>query len=236
MPHAADDAATEPLPTATALAEFARSLRDTRKSMPQTLDEILRTSIALIPTAGSGAITTLSKGERTVVASSDATAERLCTSQYELGEGPIATEIRHLPVVVATDLHNEHRWPTFAALSVAAGMRSLVAFQLFNNADDIGALVLYSTEVNAFDADTVAVGEALAAHAALALLSTQENDQFRSGLASRDIIGQAKGMIMERYNINAAQAFDILAKLSQQQNQPLHRLSRELVETDHPTT
>lgn len=216
------------------LAEFARSLRDTRRSMPETISEILRTAIRLIPGATVGCVTTVSKGERTVVASTDPVAEELCRLQYELDEGPIPTEVRHFDVVVSDDLTSEPRWPEFAVLAVGEGFKSLAAFQLYSNADDLGALVFYSDEPGAFDADAVEIGEALAAHAAIAMLGARDNEQFQAGLASRDIIGQAKGMIMERYDLDAVQAFELLAKLSQQQNLPLHRVARDLVETDHP--
>ncbi|OZD71182.1 hypothetical protein CH272_20265 [Rhodococcus sp. 05-340-1] len=220
---------------ASSLAEFARSLRDTRRSMPETVSEILRTAIRLIPGATVGCVTTVRKGVRTVVASTDPLAEKLCRLQYELDEGPIPTEVRHFDVVVSHDLTAEPRWPEFAVLAVKEGFKSLAAFQLFSNADDLGALIFYSDEQGAFDTDAVEIGEALAAHAAIAMLSARDNEQFRTGLASRDIIGQAKGMIMERYDLDAVQAFDLLAKLSQQQNLPLHRVARDLVETDHPT-
>ncbi|CAB4880719.1 MAG: GAF and ANTAR domain-containing protein [Rhodococcus sp.] len=220
---------------ALSLAQFARSLRDTHRSMPQTLSEILRMAIRLIPGATTGCITTVNKGERTVVASTDPIAEKLCRLQYELDEGPIPTEVRHLDVVVSYDLATEPRWPQFAAMAIEAGFKSLSAFQLYSNADDLGALVLYSDVTGAFDADAVAIGEALSAHAAIAMLSARDTEQFRTGLASRDIIGQAKGMIMERYDLDAVQAFDLLAKLSQQQNLPLHTVARDLVDADHPT-
>lgn len=217
------------------LAEFARALRETNRSMPQTMHEILRTATAIIPGATSGCITTVNKGERMVVASTGSLAERLCRLQYELDEGPIPTEVHHFDVVVADDLTDESRWPLFAATAVDEGMYSLAAFQLYSNADDLGALVLYGREKCAFDAEAVTIGEALAAHAAIAMLSARDYEQFRTGLASRDIIGQAKGMIMERYALDAVQAFDLLAKLSQQQNVPLHRVARDLVESDHPS-
>jgi hypothetical protein len=118
-------------------------------------------------------------------------------------------------------------------MAIEAGFKSLSAFQLYSNADDLGALVLYSDVTGAFDADAVAIGEALSAHAAIAMLSARDTEQFRTGLASRDIIGQAKGMIMERYDLDAVQAFDLLAKLSQ--HLPLHTVARNLVDADHPT-
>lgn len=235
MTHPSTGDSTSASANASTLAEFARSLRDARRSMSQTLDEILRTAILLIPGAVTGCITTVRRGERTVVASTDPVAEELCRLQYELGEGPIPTEVHHLDVVVADDLTDEDRWPQFAAVAVEHGFKSLAAFQLYSNVDDIGALVLYSGETGAFDSDAMTIGEALAAHAAIAMLSARDNEQFRTGLASRDIIGQAKGMIMERYDLDAVQAFDLLAKLSQQQNLPLHRVARDLVDTDHPT-
>ncbi|MGV8871174.1 MAG: GAF and ANTAR domain-containing protein [Rhodococcus sp. (in: high G+C Gram-positive bacteria)] len=220
---------------ASSLAEFARSLRDTRRSMPETMSAILRTATRLIPGATMGCVTTVSKGDRTVVASTDPLAEKLCRLQYELDQGPIPTEVRHLNVVVSHDLTSEPRWPDFAALAVDEGFYSLAAFQLYSHADDLGALVFYSDATGAFDAEAVEIGEALAAHAAIAMLSARDNEQFRTGLASRDMIGQAKGMIMERYDLDAVQAFELLAKLSQQQNLPLHQVAHDLVETDHPT-
>ena len=203
--------------------------------MPQTLDEILRSARVMIAGTTTACITTLNKGERTVLATTDPLAEELCLLQYELDEGPVITEVRHLDVVVSEDLENENRWPRFAVAARGNGIASLAAFQLYSNADDLGVLQLYSAETGAFDADAVTVGEAFAAHAAIAMLAARDDEQFRAGLANRDIIGQAKGMIMERFDIDAVQAFDLLSKLSQQQNRRLHLVARELVETDHPT-
>ncbi|WP_240930869.1 MULTISPECIES: GAF and ANTAR domain-containing protein [Nocardiaceae] len=216
------------------LAQFARDMRDERRSTSNTLNGILHTAVELVDGADSGCITTLTKGERTVVAATDEMAEELCRRQYEYGEGPIASEVRHFDVVVADDLGVEHRWPQFAAGAVDQGVRSLVAFQLFSNGDDVGALVLYSNRAKAFGPDAVFTGEALAAHAAIALLGARDNEQFRAGLASRDIIGQAKGMIMERYKIDADQAFELLTKLSQQRNIPLKKVAEELVAAERP--
>ncbi|SNS47481.1 GAF domain-containing protein [Rhodococcoides kyotonense] len=204
--------------------------------MPKTLDEILSSAITLIDHADSGAIATVDKGTRTIVASTSDLAEKLCRRQYEMSEGPILSEVRHLDVVVADDLDVEARWPHFASAAVDEGIRSLAAFQLYSNGDDVGALVLFSTTTQAFDPDAIVVGEALAAHAAIAMLAVRDGEQFRAGLASRDIIGQAKGMIMERYDVDAVQAFDWLVTLSQQQNIPLRAIAQSLVDADHPTT
>jgi AmiR/NasT family two-component response regulator len=61
-----------------------------------------------------------------------------------------------------------------------------------------------------------------------------ENEQLRRALATRDVIGQAKGILTERYNIDATAAFDPLIKLSQDSNTPVTNVARTLIELDHP--
>ena len=60
--------------------------------------------------------------------------------------------------------------------------------------------------------------------------SARRDEQFQRALSSRDVIGQAKGMIMERYRVDAVQAFEVLRKLSQDSNVPLLQIAAELVE------
>jgi AmiR/NasT family two-component response regulator len=76
----------------------------------------------------------------------------------------------------------------------------------------------------------------IAAHAAVGLSGARRGRQFRSGLATRDIIGQAKGIIMERYDTNAVDAFRLLVQLSQDRNKPLAQIAEALVDKDHPPT
>jgi AmiR/NasT family two-component response regulator len=61
----------------------------------------------------------------------------------------------------------------------------------------------------------------------------RRQDQFRSALASRDMIGQAKGVIMERFNLDAVEAFDLLTRLSRQSNIKLTDIARALIESEH---
>ena len=79
------------------------------------------------------------------------------------------------------------------------------------------------------------MGLIFATHMAVAWNSARRDEQFRMALASRDTIGQAKGMIMERYGIGAIQAFEMLRKLSQDSNMPLARIAQELVEKSRPS-
>jgi len=91
-----------------------------------------------------------------------------------------------------------------------------------------GALNLLSSSPHAFDDDAVSIGASLATHAAIAVIAAQREEQFRDALESRDTIGQAKGMLMEKLSVDADQAFRLLRKLSQQRNTPLYEIARTL--------
>ncbi len=150
--------------------------------------------------------------------------------QRELGEGPcIRAAVSDLTVWI-DDMRTETRWPNFAAAAADLGIRSMACFFLYIDGDDSAALNLHSTEPAAFTAEARQLGELFAAHAATALGAIQEKQQLRAALGSRDIIGQAKGMIMERYRLDADEAFALLARLSQDTNTKLVEVATQIVE------
>ena len=116
----------------------------------------------------------------------------------------------------------------------ATPIRCSLSVQLYTNEAELGALNLYSEQPYIFDAHIEAIALALGSHAAIAFSGAQRGEQFRSAVASRDIIGQAKGMIMERYKITAVAAFKLLVKLSQDSNTPIHEIARQLVDAEYP--
>jgi AmiR/NasT family two-component response regulator len=107
---------------------------------------------------------------------------------------------------------------------------------LFIASETMGALNVYAEEPHAFGPETRVIGLIFAAHSSLAWNTARRDEQFQRALASRDIIGQAKGMVMERYGVNAVQAFEVLRKLSQDSNVPLIQIATELVATAQSTT
>ncbi|MCW2770859.1 MAG: hypothetical protein JWR27_2292 [Aeromicrobium sp.] len=102
----------------------------------------------------------------------------------------------------------------------------MLCVQLFVTKDTLGALNLYSTQVEAFDSDDEAAALALAAHVAVALTAAKEFESLVSAIASRTVIGQAEGMLMERYK---HQAFAVLARESQASNRRLRTIAEEIV-------
>lgn len=202
-----------------AMSEMARVLQQNYASIEDTLVSITSMAVEMVPGTDHAGIT-LVIGRREVE-SRAATGElprRLDSLQQQCGEGPCLDAVWEQRTVRVEDMRSEHRWPQFASAAWELGVRSMLAFQLYTGRDNLGALNLYSERVNGFDFASDELGLLVATQAAVALIAAQHEDQMQSALASRDLIGQAKGMIMERYGIDAVQAFDLLSRLSQDWN------------------
>lgn len=107
----------------------------------------------------------------------------------------------------------------------------MMCFQLFVAGDQLGAMNLYSRRAAAFDDEAQGVGELFAGHAAIALAGAEHEEHLRLGMSHRDLIGQAKGILMERYRLTADQAFGVLARVSQEKNRKLVDIAGELTDT-----
>src|SRR3712207_7975 len=167
-------------------------------------------------------------------ASSDDRATQADRLQYELEEGPCLDAIWEHETFQIDDMTAEERYPRWArGVAEETGIRSSLSLQLFTDAeqDSLGALNLYSPRPAAFDAETRGEGLAFAAQAAVALRSAQTEQHLRAAMATRNLIGQAQGILMERYKVTAEQAFAVLSRVSQQSNVKLRDVAQLLVDT-----
>lgn len=162
---------------------------------------------------------------------SDPLVAKLDVLQSELGQGPCITALRQHRTVHIDDMSLDRRWPEFAEAAAAAGVHSSLSFQLFVREDNFGALNLYGGEAGVFDDESLLYGEVLAQHASVAMADSNAAETFDRALASRDIIGQAKGIIMERFDVDDIHAFSMLTRLSQTTNTKLVDVARRLVRT-----
>jgi diguanylate cyclase (GGDEF)-like protein len=157
--------------------------------------------------------------------------------QLRTGQGPCLDAIAQGSPTYAEDLADDPRWPGFGPDAAAMGVRSVLAFRLSANGA-LGALNLYARYPAAFGADDRAKGQVLAGLAGVAMFLAQahEKDARRTkdlhhALASRELIGQAQGILMERERITGEQAFDILRQASQYLNVKLREVAQDLVDT-----
>lgn len=153
--------------------------------------------------------------------------------QYAAGEGPcVMAASMEIAVVCADDLATDPRWPAFGQQAVALGVRSMVSFQLWADHDGtIGALNLYSPTPHVFSDDAIHVGGLIAAHAALASAAATKTTHLRAALRNRDVIGMAKGILMDRHKVTPLQAFALLTAASQRTNVKLSAVAESLVAT-----
>jgi transcriptional regulator with GAF, ATPase, and Fis domain len=164
-------------------------------------------------------------------AATDMVARRGDELQYELGEGPCLQSIREQETVWSGDLTVERRWPRWSRrASDELGVRSMLCFQLFVTHDTLGALNLYSGRLNAFESEHRTTGLALAAHVAVALSSAQDVAVQKSAVLGASVIGQAQGMLMQRYELLPSQAFLVMARAAQRDDSTLLRVAEKLIE------
>ena len=213
------------------LGELARTLEQ-EHDLQGTLDAIVHAAVQTIPGVQHASISTVSRRrEVTTQASTDDLPIAVDQAQYETNQGPCMDTLYERVTERLSDLTTETRWPAFIARARALGVGSMLSIQLYVHGDDLGALNLISTEPHAFDDESEHVGLLFASHAAVAMAGAQHEQQLRHGMARRDIIGQAKGILMERFHLDAEQAFRLLARLSQDTNIPLHDLAAQLSQT-----
>ncbi len=172
------------------------------------------------------------------VAPTEDLATELDTLQLDIGEGPCLSAAGGEAMIVSSDLTAEPRWPRFAAAARQRGIYSIMSFQLYTFPAQVrggtggrGALNLFSRNPYQFTNEEQAVGAMLATQAATALIAANRQKQFESALASRDILGQAKGILMERFKIDAVRAFNLMAKYSQETNTKVRILAQHIVDS-----
>jgi transcriptional regulator with GAF, ATPase, and Fis domain len=167
-------------------------------------------------------------------ATSDERALRADQLQYELEQGPCLDAIWEQETFQIDDMAADEHYPRWSrAVAEQTGIRSSLSLQLFTDEEQnsLGALNLYSPQPQAFDAETRGEALAFAAQAAVALRSAQTEEHLRSAMATRTLIGQAQGILMERLKITPERAFAVLSRLSQERNEKLRNVARQLVET-----
>jgi hypothetical protein len=220
------------------IADLVQTLQRRRVDLDSALAELTASAAEAMPGAQHAGITLASRDGK--VHSPSATshiAELLDEIQQRHGQGPCLSAAWEHHMIQVDDMKRERRWPAYCRDVVAeTPIRSVMSFQLFSDHSHLGALNFYADAPGAFDAEAGEIGYVLATHTAVAWSMLRRDEQFRSALASRDIIGQAKGMIMERFKIDAVQAFELLKRLSQSSNTPLAAVARQLVESEQPST
>jgi hypothetical protein len=190
---------------------------------------IVHAAIDVVPGASWAGISRVRGRTVTAEVPSDPIVAELDQLQTALGDGPALSALHDQHTLFIKDLTEETRWPEFVATATRLGVRCMLSFRLFVIGKSFGTLNLYGAAPESLNQDSIATGEILAQHAAVALADAAADEQMHSALASRDVIGQAKGILMHRDKLTGLQAFAVLTRASQETNVKLVDVARWLV-------
>lgn len=211
---------------------LARTLRVHVADAQELVEVVSAEAVRIVPAACyAGVIITDRHRHLTTVTATGGVPKRLDEVQQQTGRGPCLTAARKQIVVRVHDVATDTRWPPFRDAAAEVGVASMVCLPLYVDEQVLGTLSLYADRPEAFAAGAEPMARVLATLAALALAESHRTAELRRALQNRDLIGQAKGILMHAHTLTADAAFLRLAQFSQSTNTKLVEVAARVVET-----
>ncbi|BBZ28573.1 transcriptional regulator [Mycolicibacterium madagascariense] len=221
-----------PEETWSSLGQLSRALHIADDAgLDATLVAVLAAAVGLIDGAQAAGLNLFEKGKFIPQAVLGSTPPPLDELQKRTGVGPCIDASREQTTIEITDTRHDDRWPDFTALAEEVGVSSMLCVPLWVDQRRVGSLSLYSPTVAAFSPSATQLAGLYATHAALALAQAQRAEQLQRVVASRDLIGQAKGILMATRGWRAQEAFDALVDTSQRLNQKVVDIAEAVATT-----
>jgi GAF domain-containing protein len=209
---------------------MASDLHD-QPDVEQTVERVLQFALSAVTADHAGVILVHGGKRMETAAATDPVVEKADQLQMECGEGPSLAAIFDQDSFNVSDTLLEPRWPLWCPRVAELGLRSVLSIRLHTSSTTIGSLNLYGRRRAAFDADDDAVAHVLARHASIALAHARQESSLWQAIDARKLIGQAQGILMERFDLDADQAFAVLRRYSQDNNVKLRHVAQRLIET-----
>jgi len=203
--------------------------------LEESMARVVAEAVALVPGACCASITLAESDTYRTIASTDERATAIDDAQYAAGEGPCLLAIETEPVVTSDDVCTDDRWPRLVEHLGRGSCPSAVSCRL--TVDDgagprpIASLNVYGGAPGVLGVDDVDAAVLVGAFGAVVLHGARQTANLTEALRSRDLIGQAKGILMEREHLTDDQAFDRLRAASQRRNRKLRVIAEQLVLT-----
>lgn len=195
-----------------------------------TLQSITRAAVEVLPQVQYASITMRHRdGSIDSYAVTDDVVANLDEQQYQLQEGPCYDATTEHPYIFVGDLGRDERYPNYGPVARRAGIRSQAGIPLFENNRTGGRLNLYSKQVGALD-HVETVSRLFSHQAAVALSYSIEIKTLNDAVQTRTRIGEAVGIVMERYGVPEQRAFAFLTRLSQRRNVKVRYIADEMIE------
>ena len=215
--------------SADTFARLAIELHDA-PGVEETIEAVVQFALQALSCTYAG-VALYTRGSQAEIA---AVTDPVVTQYYELQiateSGPLITALRDRSTVLIRDTSTDDRWPNLGA----SGIRSVLDVPLATGDTPrltVGVLGLYSDRPDAFTADDEAIAHILAQHASVAVASARHEETLAQAVDARKLVGQAMGILMERFDVDADRAFAILKRYSQDTNTKLRDVAQQLIDT-----
>ncbi|MGW6280292.1 ANTAR domain-containing protein [Kribbella sp. NPDC055071] len=210
-------------------ARLAVELHET-DGVEETVQAVVEFALQAVNCSYAG-VALATRGRPEVPAVTDPVVEEIYQWQMASREGPLVESMSDHRTVLIRDTVTDGRWPDWASKVLSLGVRTVLDVPLTTSAGTVGVLGLYSSVPDAFDADDEAVAEILARHASVAVASARREASLAQAVDARKLVGQAMGILMERYDVDGDRAFAILKRYSQDTNTKLRDVAQQLIDT-----
>ena len=215
-----------------AVEHLVRLFRLRSGDEPALVSAVCDEAVRLIdPARHAGVILAVGRRNLEVIATSGPVPRQLDELQQQEGAGPCLVAARSQDVIRVEDVRTDRRWPPFATHATAAGVGSMLCLPLHVDRTTFGTLSLYADTPRAFKNVTESVARVLAVLAAITLSESRGKANLERALDTRDLIGQAKGIIMQARRMTADEAFALLVRRSQETNTKLVEVAEAVVTT-----
>lgn len=216
------------LPVAEALTQAARQIK-IRPDLEATLTSIAEATVQSLPDIDHAGISVTFSRDLEPRAWTEDFVRDLDQLQESLSEGPAVDALSSTDVVLVNDLGTESRWPNYVPQAVRYGVRAQLSVRLVFGGEALGCLNLYSTSRSVLDPEIVPMVRLFAVHASLAVERAHREQELSELLASRKAIGQAVGLVMERYQVDEERAHQFLVRFSRGSGTSLREVADDLI-------
>ncbi|HET6297605.1 MAG TPA: GAF and ANTAR domain-containing protein [Kribbella sp.] len=215
---------------ADAFAQLAIELHDA-PGLEETVDAVVQFALQAENCTYAGVALAVRGAPAEIGAVTDPVVEEIYQAQIDADEGPMITALTERMTVYIPDTAAETRWPDWQRRVVGLGIGSVLHVPMAASDRAIGVLSLFNTRPDAFDNDDEAIAHILARHASIAVASARHEETMAQAVDARKLVGQAMGILMERFDVDDDRAFAILKRYSQDTNTKLRDVAQQLVDT-----
>jgi GAF domain-containing protein len=219
--------------SADTFAHLAIELHDA-PGVDETIDAVVQFALQALSCTYAGVALYARGSQPEVAAVTDPVVADVYNLQIDTQNGPLVTALRDRATILIRDTLTDDRWPEWAEKVAALGVRSVLDVPLATGNEgrsSVGVLGLYSDRPDAFGEDDEAIAHILARHASVAVASARHEETMAQAVDARKLVGQAMGILMERFDVDGDRAFAILKRYSQDTNTKLRDVAQQLIDT-----